>query len=91
MGNTVPQELIGQTVVVDTSSQMLYIGMLKSADDHFITIENADVHDSSESSTSREVYLIESKKYGVKVNRKWVHVRANVVVSISRLEDVIEY
>jgi small nuclear ribonucleoprotein (snRNP)-like protein len=91
MGSAVPQELIGQTVVVDTSSQMLYIGLLKSADDHFLTIENADVHDSSESATSKEVYLIESKKYGIKVNRKWAYVKANTVVSISRLEDVIEY
>ena len=90
-GSAVPPGLIGQTVILDTSSQLLYIGRLKSADGFFFELEEADVHDSQESSTAKEVYLIESKKYGVKKNRKSVHVRAGLVVSLSLLEDVIEY
>jgi len=90
-GSAAPQSLVGQTVILDTSSQLLYIGTLRSADDHFIELVDADVHDASESATSKEVYLIESKKYGIKKNRGSVFVRASLVVSISRLEDVIEY
>ncbi len=86
-----PQQLVGQVVVLDTSSQLVYLGTLKSMDDHFLELEDADVHDSNESPTSKEIYVIESRKYGVKKNRRSVFVRAGLVVSISRLEDVIEY
>lgn len=86
-----PKQLVGQVVVLDTSSQLVYLGKLKSVDDHFIELEEADVHDSSESPTSKEIYVIESKKYGLKRNRRTVFVRAGLVVSMSRLEDVIEY
>jgi small nuclear ribonucleoprotein (snRNP)-like protein len=86
-----PEELVGQTVVLDAAGQFIYLGTLRRMDEHFIELEDADVHDGSESPTPKERYVIESKKYGVKKNRKTVYVRAALVTSMSRLEDVIEY
>jgi small nuclear ribonucleoprotein (snRNP)-like protein len=84
-------ELVGQDVVLDTAGQYLYIGRLKNVDELFFELEDADVHDASESSSTKELYAIDAKKYGVKKNRKFVFVRATQVVSLSRLADIIEY
>ena len=78
-------------VVVDTASYFLFIGQLVEIGERFLTLEDADVHDRRESSSSNEKYVVESKKYGVRVNRKHVHIRFEEVVCVSRLDDVIEY
>ena len=83
--------LIGKQVVLDTNSHFVYLGALKSLSEHFIELGDVDVHDGSESPTPKEIYIIDSKKYGVKKNRNSVFVRASLVVSLSLLEDVIEY
>jgi small nuclear ribonucleoprotein (snRNP)-like protein len=84
-------ELIGQEVVLDTTGQFVYIGRLKNVDELFFEIEDADVHDASESASTKELYVMDAKKYGIKKNRRFVFVRASQVVSLSRLEDIIEY
>lgn len=86
-----PEGLVGREVVIDTSGQFVYLGTLKSADAHFLELADADVHDCTESGTSKEVYIIDAKKFGVKKNRGSVFVRAPMVVSISRLSDIVEY
>ncbi len=86
-----PEALIGREVVVDTSGQFVYLGRLKSADAHFLELADADVHDCTEGGASKEVYVIDAKKYGVKRNRGTVFVRAAMVVSMSLLSDIIEY
>ncbi len=85
------RELEGEDVVLDTDSPYLYIGMLAEVDEWSIRLEDADVHDANETRTTKEVYLLEARKYGVKKNRHNVIVRADKVISISRLSDVIEY
>ena len=85
------RELTGEEVVLDTNSPYLYIGRLAEVDEWFIRLEDADVHDSTETRTSKEVYLIEARKYGVKKNRLSVLVRADKVISASRLSEVIDY
>ena len=80
-----------KNVVVDTTSHFLFIGKLIEVSDHFITLGDTDVHDSRESPTTKEKYIIDSKKLGVKANRRRVHIRFQEVISISALEDVIEY
>lgn len=82
---------IGQKVVIDTRADLIYIGTLKVVDRWFYVLTDVDVHDHRESSSTKDVYIIESKKYGIKKNRSEVLVRAAEVVSISRLDDVIEY
>jgi hypothetical protein len=81
----------GQVVVVDTDTDYLYIGKLLGVSGSFITLEEADVHDRRESSSMNEKYVLESKKYGVRSNRREVHIRFQRIVSYSLLEDVIDY
>ncbi len=83
-------ELVGRNVVVDARSLFVYIGRLAEVDTHFVVLEEADVHDLRDSSTSREVYVVETKKFGVRANRKRVFVRRDEIVSISLLDDVID-
>jgi hypothetical protein len=78
-------------VVVDTDSDYLYIGKLLGVSGPFITLGDADVHDRRESSSSNERYVVESKKYGIRSNRREVHIRLQRLVSLSLLEDVMDY
>ena len=80
-----------KNVVVDTNSNFLYIGKLEDVGDHFLILRYADVHDRRESPSMNEKYIMEAKKFGVRCNRKRVHIRIEEVVSISLLDDVIEY
>ena len=78
-------------IVLDTSSDFLYIGKLDSVSEYFVTLRDVDVHDRRESPSLNEKYIIDAKKYGIRRNRKLVHVRLEEVVSFSLLEDVLEY
>lgn len=78
-------------VVVDTKSNFLYIGKLGDMDDRFLVLKDADVHDCRESPSMNEKYIIDAKRYGVRVNRALVHIRLAEVVSVSLLDHVIEY
>jgi len=84
-------EFTGSEVVVDTATPIIYLGKLEDVDDFFLTLVNCDVHDVNEGASTKEVYCIEAKKHGIKMNRRKVKVRRDVVVSISLLEDIIEY
>jgi len=84
-------EFIGKVVVVDTSPPLFYIGTLESLESHYLTLTDCDAHDVNEGVSTKEVYCIEAKKHGVKKNRVRVKVRRDVIVSISLLDDVIEY
>jgi hypothetical protein len=81
----------GRYVVIDTDSDYLYIGKLMGVSGPFVTLGEADVHDRRESSSMNEKYVLESKKYGVRSNRREVHLQSHRIVSYSLLEDVIDY
>lgn len=85
------QELVGQLVVVDTDSDHLYAGELVSVDDAALELSEADVHDLTTSSTTRDVYIINLVKFGIKKNRERVLVRMARVVSLSRISDITAY
>ena len=85
------KELVGQPVVVDTDSYHLYIGKLESVDETVLELVDADVHDSQTTTTTRDVYIINTSKFGVKENRQRVLVRMERVLSISALGDVTQY
>lgn len=82
---------IGKEVVLDTGTPLVYIGRLEKADAHFFALADVDVHDMSEGRTTKEKYILESKKYGIKKNRRAALVRRDEVISLSLLDDVIEY
>lgn len=82
---------IGQVVVVDTNSNFVYIGTLSRVIEHFVELKDADAHDRGEGLSTKEQYVMESKRFGVKPNRKEVSVRKSAIVSLSRLDDVLLY
>jgi hypothetical protein len=82
---------LGHYVVIDTDSDYLYMGKLLGVHGPFVTLADADVHDRRESSSMNEKYVLESKKYGLRSNRREVHLRFERIVSYSLLEDVIDY
>ena len=89
--NEIWKPLIGTSVVVDTDSRFMYLGTLKGVEDPFILLSEVDVHDRSEGPATNEQYVMDSKRFGIKANRKEVSVRKAAVVSLSKLEDVILY
>ena len=84
------QEYIGQKVVVDLKSEFVCLGTLVRADDHFLEIKNADLHDLRDTDTSRENYVIASVKTGVKRNRKRLLLFRSELVAISLLDDIVD-
>ena len=85
------EALIGQEVVLDVKDPHLFIGTLTSVDRSVLVLENADVHFCGDSMTTTELYLLETKKTGIRPNRRQVCVLRSEIVSVSRLADVIEY
>ena len=84
-------DLVGQVVVVDTSSSFVYLGTLAAADEHFLQMVEVDAHDRNEGPSTKEQYIMDTKRFGVRPNRKKLSVRAALVVSVSRLDDVVIY
>lgn len=82
---------LGKIVVVDTDSRLIYLGTLAELGPDALKMNDVDVHDGAETSTSKERYVMDAKRFGVRPNRKSVSVRFKTVVSVSLLEDVIEY
>lgn len=78
-------------VVVDTRSVYTYLGTLVNATPDFLTLRDVDVHDQRDSGTTRELYIIESVKFGIKVNRREVKVAQREIVSVSLLADIVQY
>lgn len=82
-------ELVGKTIVVDLSSLYVIAGTLVGQDQHYLFLEDADVHDLRDTTTTRELYVHEMGMHGVAVNRKRILVSRTEVVSLSSLEDII--
>jgi len=82
---------VGRKVVIDTDTMYVYIGTVESVGEDAVTLTVADAHDMNDSTTTKEIYVHEARKHGVRANRERVVVRMSHVVSFSLLEDVIEY
>jgi hypothetical protein len=85
------KDLIGQVIVVDTDSMFVYLGTLDRVEDHFVVMKSVDAHDRRESPSTKDQYILETKKFGVNPNRKEVKVRKQMIVSVSRLSDVVDF
>ena len=83
------EDLTGRQVVVDVESPLVYVGRLHEVRDKTRVLKQADVHDLRDSTTTREVYVRDSRVHGIQANRRLVYVRLDKVVSVSLLEDVI--
>lgn len=81
--------LIGKDVVVDVESMYVYLGRLREVTERNLLLENADVHDLRDSTTTREIYVREARLHGIQPNRVQVLLQVRQIVSISLLKDVI--
>jgi hypothetical protein len=83
------EEMFGEKVVIDLRSPFVCLGTLVRADELFLEVKNADLHDLRDTETTRENYVADSRYTGVKRNRKRVLVARAEVVAVSRLDDVV--
>ena len=84
-------DFLGQIVVVDTDSRIIYLGTLDAVTAEFLKMKDVDVHDGVETTTPKERYVMDAKSFGVRPNRKTASVRIATVVGVSLLDDVIQY
>ena len=83
-------ELIGQQVVIDTGTPVVYLGVLEQITQDGFLLSQADVHDTSQGNVSKEYYIIQAKQVGTMASRRRVLVLRATATSISALQDVIE-
>ena len=80
--------LIGQVVVLDFRSTYVCLGMLVGFDGDFFELIDADLHDFRDSSATREVYVYDSVRLGIRRNRARVLVRRDEVIAVTRFADI---
>jgi hypothetical protein len=83
--------LIGQEVVVDVKGRYVYLGTLHALAGDSLVLHGADVHACEDSQSTNEFYVLQAKKSGVRANRTVVYVMRAEVLSVSRLQDVVDY
>lgn len=83
-------ELIGQVVVVDLQSTYVCLGRLVGLDHSFLELIDADLHDFRDSTATREVYVYDSARLGIRRNRARVLLRLADVVAVTRVDDILE-
>ncbi len=83
------ERLVNEQVVLDTATPIVYIGRLVEVADRTLVLRDADMHDFRDGHATKEVYLAEARRDGVTMNRREVVVMRSVVISVSRLTDVV--
>ncbi len=84
------EEMVGQVVVLDLRSSYVCLGTLEAVDPLFFVVLDADLHDFRDSPASREVYVYDSARLGIRRNRARVLIRRDEVVAIARFDDISE-
>ncbi len=82
--------LKSKTVILDTTTSWIYIGVLEGEDDSFYYLSKVDAFDISEVNMTRHEYILKVKKDGHVANRERTLVSKRMVVAITLLEDIIE-
>jgi small nuclear ribonucleoprotein (snRNP)-like protein len=82
--------LLGQTVVVDLKSSYVCLGTLVRSDHAYLELMDADLHDLRDSPATREVYVYDSARLGIRRNRARVLIRQDDIVAITRFADIAE-
>jgi hypothetical protein len=80
--------LVEQVVVVDLSAPYVCLGTLVGYDAQFLELTDADLHDFRDSTASREVYVYDSVRLGIRRNRARVFLQRAEVVAITRFADI---
>ncbi len=82
--------LLGQVVVLDLTSRYVCLGTLERVDEAFFVLTDADLHDLRDGQATREIYIYDSVRLGIRRNRARVLVRRDEVVAIARFLDIAE-
>lgn len=82
-------DLLDQIIVIDTKSTTLAIGRLVRIADDCLVLEDADLHDREEGYSSKELYVINVRKFGVRPNREKVYIPRDTIIAVSALDDFI--
>jgi hypothetical protein len=80
--------MIGQVVVIDLRSSYVCLGTLAGADDQYLELVDADLHDFRDSTATREIYVYDSVRLGIRRNRSRILLRHDDVVAITRFADI---
>ncbi len=83
------QRYQNKLVVVDTDSRWVYIGTLINEDETTLTLKEADAFDLSETTLTRQEYLLRVKQDGVVANRRLVDIMKARVTGVTLWEDII--
>lgn len=81
---------LSQAVVLDTGGPMVFLGTLREVNEAGFVLVDADVHDCRNGHATAEEYVNEARLHGVSPNRRRVLVMRAAVVSLSRLDEVVE-
>ncbi len=82
--------MVGQVVVLDLKSSYVCLGTLEAIDPLFFVVVDADLHDFRDSSATREIYVYDSARLGIRRNRSRVLVRRDEVVALTRFAEIAE-
>ncbi|MCK5056964.1 MAG: hypothetical protein KAT34_09935 [Candidatus Aminicenantes bacterium] len=82
------KKYLKQKIVIDTRSSWVYLGLLERVLEGAVELSDVDVHENRDTSTTKEVYVLESSKAGVIPNRNKVYINLDYIVSFSLLSDV---
>ncbi len=80
---------VGQVVVIDTPAKWVYIGTVTLEDDNEVVLEDVDAFDASETTLTKQEYLLKVRQDGVVPNRRVMKISKGQVVGMTRLEDVL--
>jgi small nuclear ribonucleoprotein (snRNP)-like protein len=85
------EALLGKIVVVDLISTYVCLGTLVGSDALFLELRDADLHDFRDSSATREVYVHDSVRLGIRRNRARVLIRRDEIVAVTRFDDIATF
>ncbi len=88
MMKEVLSKYLKKKIVLDTSSTWIYIGILEKVFESCVLLSDVDVHDNTDSNSTKECYVLDSKKTGIKFNRHKAYISLDYIVSFSALDDV---
>lgn len=80
--------LVGEIVVIDLDDRWIAFGTLARVADDWLELADADLHDLREGSSTRDVYALETQRFGVRANRRRVILPLARVVALARLAEV---
>ena len=81
-------DYLKKEVVIDTDGPFIYLGTLEFAGEGWIEMTDVDVHDRSDASSTKEVYIRKALITGIRPNRKRCRIERDKIISVSLFSDI---